>query len=69
MQGQDVTYVTERCVIKLAPGGLVVTEVAPGIDIERDILGQAEIPLTVAPDIGVMADSLFQPENFGLAIG
>lgn len=68
-QGQEITYVTERCVMTLTPDGPMITEVAPGIDIERDILGQAEIPLRLAPDIRPMADNLFRPEKFGLAIG
>ena len=65
-QGQDVTYVTERCVMKLSPEGLVVTEVAPGIDIRDDILARAEIPLTIASDVKPMAHTLFRPEKFGL---
>ena len=44
-QGQDVTYVTERCVMRLAPDGLTVTELAPGVDLERDVLAQAAIAL------------------------
>lgn len=35
---QTVLFVTERCVFSLTPEGLELTEVAPGIDIERDIL-------------------------------
>src|SRR5215207_5588670 len=38
--GQPVFYVTERCVFRRTPAGMALTEVAPGIDIERDILGQ-----------------------------
>ena len=67
-QGQDVTYVTERCVIRLAQDGLMVTEVAPGLDIKRDILDQAATPLAVAPDVKVMEDALFRPEPFGLTL-
>src|SRR3954464_491325 len=37
--GQPVFYVTERCVFRRTPAGMELTEVAPGIDIERDILG------------------------------
>ncbi|HML28333.1 MAG TPA: acyl CoA:acetate/3-ketoacid CoA transferase, partial [Hyphomicrobium sp.] len=37
-KGQPVIYVTERCVFQLTEHGLELIEVAPGIDIERDIL-------------------------------
>ena len=37
-EGKRVLYVTERCVLTLTPDGLELTEVAPGVDIERDIL-------------------------------
>jgi propionate CoA-transferase len=41
-KSQPVIYVTERCVFQLTPGGLELIEVAPGIDIERDILAHME---------------------------
>ncbi len=66
--GQDVTYVTERCVIKLRPEGLVVTEIAPGIDLRKDVLGQAKIDLRVADDLKVMDSRLFSPEPMGLKL-
>jgi len=65
-QGQDITYVTERCVMKLTPSGLVITELAPGVDLERDVLAQAKIPLAVAKDVRLMAASLFHEDRFGL---
>jgi propionate CoA-transferase len=37
-RGQEVFYVTERCVFQLRPGGLELTEVAPGIDLKKNIL-------------------------------
>jgi acyl CoA:acetate/3-ketoacid CoA transferase len=67
-QGQDVTYVTERCVMKLAPEGIVVTEVTPGIDLQRHVLEQSEFPLIVSPDLKSMEAPLFKPEPFGLTL-
>ena len=63
--GQDITYITERCVIKLENTGLVVTEVAPGIDIKRDIQDQAQCELKIADNVSVMSESLFKPEKMG----
>ncbi len=37
-KGQKILYVTERCVLELTTEGVELTEVAPGIDVERDIL-------------------------------
>ncbi|HEY8594920.1 MAG TPA: acyl CoA:acetate/3-ketoacid CoA transferase [Devosiaceae bacterium] len=68
-QGQDVTYVTERCVMKLTADGVVVTEIAPGIDFERDIAAQCAFDLRRAPDIRPMPAAIFRPEPFGLALG
>ncbi len=68
MQGQDITYVTERCVIRLLDQGLTITEIAPGIDLRRDVLNQAATPLAVASELKVMDDALFRPEPFGLTL-
>jgi acyl CoA:acetate/3-ketoacid CoA transferase len=67
-QGQDVTYVTERCVMKLAPEGIVLTEIAPGVDLQANILDQSGFPLIVSPDLKEMDRRLFQPEKMGLAL-
>ncbi|ETA50104.1 acyl CoA:acetate/3-ketoacid CoA transferase [Ponticoccus alexandrii] len=67
-QGQDVTYVTERCVIRLIEGRLTVTEVAPGLDLKRDVLDQAATELLVADDLREMDGALFRPEALGLRL-
>ncbi|MCY4405932.1 MAG: acyl CoA:acetate/3-ketoacid CoA transferase, partial [Rhodospirillaceae bacterium] len=67
-QGQDVLYVTERCVLRLGDDGPEVTEIAPGIDLERDVLARSEFPLTVADDVKPMPSGLFRPEPMGLAL-
>src|SRR5215469_15716072 len=49
-RGQRVLYVTERCVFRLAPDGLELIEVAPGIDIDRDILAHIGFsPIVIDP--------------------
>ena len=67
-RGQRVRYVTERCVIDLEPRGLVVREIAPGIDLQRDVLDQADFPLEVATDLKTMDARLFRPEPMGLRL-
>ena len=67
-QGQSILYVTERCVLELRPEGLVVTEIAPGVDLQRDILDQAAFPMAVAGDLRTMPDALFHPPKFGLTL-
>lgn len=67
-QGQEATYVTERCVIRLTPEGLMVTEIAPGLDLERDVLNQAATKLLVSPDLKEMDSALFRPELIGLDV-
>jgi acyl CoA:acetate/3-ketoacid CoA transferase len=65
-QGQDVTYVTERCVMKLTPEGIMVTEIAPGIDLNDNIIAQSEFPLIISPQLKTMDARLFQPGKMGL---
>ncbi|WP_081159021.1 acyl CoA:acetate/3-ketoacid CoA transferase [Ensifer aridi] len=67
-QGQDITYVTERCVMKLTPEGIVLTEIAPGVDVETHILDQSEFPLIVSDELKVMNAALFQEPPIGLRL-
>ena len=65
---QEVLYVTERCVIELTDDGLTVIEIAPGVDLERDVLARADVPLLVSPDLQLMSAALFRPEPMGLIL-
>jgi propionate CoA-transferase len=65
---QQVTYVTERCVLRVDLDGLVVTEIAPGIDLQRDVLDRVEFPLHVSPDLRPMDPRLFHPEPMELVL-
>ena len=58
-------YVTERCVFRLTPQGLLLAEVAPGIDIERDILAHMDFkPIVDNPR--EMDPRIFSDEPMGL---
>ncbi|MFO1352275.1 MAG: acyl CoA:acetate/3-ketoacid CoA transferase [Gammaproteobacteria bacterium] len=65
---QDVTYITERCVLKLLPAGLTVVEVAPGVELERDILRQVKIDLRVSESLRTMDARLFAPAPLALRL-
>lgn len=65
-EGRKIYYVTERCVFKLVPEGLLLTEIAPGVDLEKDILGQMGFRPLVAPDLKTMDSRIFQEQAMGL---
>jgi len=67
-QGQEVLYVTERCVMRLERKGVTVVELAPGVDLRRDVLDRAGFPLEVAEPLATIDGRLFHPEPFGLAL-
>ena len=64
--GQRVLYVTERCVFRLAgAGGLELIEIAPGIDLQHQILGLMGFVPLISPELRLMDAALFdeQPMN------
>ena len=63
--GQPVLYVTERCVLRRTAEGVELTEVAPGIDIARDILAHMGFH-PIVRDPKLMDARLFQPEPMGM---
>ena len=64
-QGQDVLYVTERCVMRLDAKGLVATEIMPGIDPARDIVAASQGRVRVAGDAAPMPLSLLADGPMG----
>lgn len=66
--GQPVMYITERAVFELSAEGLVLTEIAPGIDVEKDILGQMDFTPVVSPDLAAMDPRIFGDTLMGLTL-
>jgi len=60
LRGQDVTYITERCVLKLVDGHLTVTEIAPGIDLKNDVLDRSMVDLRVSDQLKEMDRACFE---------
>ena len=65
--GQPVLYVTERCVFELTRGGLTLTEIAPGVELERDILGRMEFRPIIG-ELREMDARLFREEAMHLRV-
>lgn len=66
-KGQKMHYVTERAVFELRPEGLVLTETAPGIDLQTQILDLMEFKPIISPDLKEMNPSLFRTDGpYGL---
>jgi len=63
---QSVLYVTERCVFVLTGEGMELIEIAPGMDVEKDILGHMDFKPTVRGTPKQMDSRIFKPEPMGL---
>ncbi len=66
MKGQPVYYITERCVFSLTQNGMELIEVAPGIDIERDILAHMAFRPVMKHKPRLMDQRIFRPAAMGL---
>jgi propionate CoA-transferase len=66
-RGQAVLYVTERAVFRLGAEGPELIEIAPGLDVERDVIAAMEFRPAVSPDLRVMDPALFADGAMGLA--
>ena len=65
-RGTRVLYLTERAVFELRDGRLTLTEIAPGIDLEREVLAQLAVPVPVASDLKTMDARIFRDVPMGL---
>jgi propionate CoA-transferase len=57
--GQSVLYITERCVLRLVDEGLELIEIAPGADLERDVLAHMDFLPQIAPAMREMDPAIF----------
>ena len=64
--GQRVLYITERCVFRLTEKGLELIEIAPGVDLDKDILAHMDFSPAIAPDLSLMPECIFRDEPMGL---
>ena len=67
--GQSVIYITERAVFELRKEGIVLTEIAPGINLESDILAHMGFLPVIADDLKLMDERIFREEPMKLKIG
>jgi propionate CoA-transferase len=64
--GQPVLYVTERCVFQLTPGGLELIEIAPGVDLETDVLAHIGFEPIIRSEPKLMDARIFAAGPMGL---
>lgn len=64
--GHEIMYVTERAVFQLTTDGLLLTEIAPGVDLQKHILDKMEFKPIISKDLKIMDPRLFREEKMGL---
>jgi propionate CoA-transferase len=62
-----VRYITERAVFDLIDGRLTLVEIAPGIDLQGDVLAQCGAPVAVSADLRLMDSAVFAAGPLALA--
>jgi propionate CoA-transferase len=64
--GKSVLYITERCVFKLTAEGLELTEIAPGVDLQKDILDKMEFRPIMHREPKLMDARIFTDEPMNI---
>ena len=64
---QTVLFITERAVFRLLNGKVTLTEIAPGVDLQKHILDKMEFKPEIAPDLKLMDMRLFREKKMGLS--
>ena len=64
--GQEVLYITERAVFQLTEKGMELIEIAPGVDLQKDILDQMEFEPIISKQLKKMDSAIFKDEVMGL---
>lgn len=65
---QEILYVTERAVFKLDDEGITLIEVAPGVDVVKDVLEQMDFKPNISDDLKLMDARIFKDEKMNLVI-
>lgn len=65
-KGQKVHFVTERAVFELRPEGPVLIEIAPGVDLERDVLSQMDFRPAISPALKTIDPAIYREGRCGL---
>ncbi|MBS1145355.1 MAG: propionate CoA-transferase [Proteobacteria bacterium] len=65
-RGKEVIYITERCVFRLTADGLELTEIAPGVDLQKDILDRMAFRPIINGTPALMDERIFRDEPMGI---
>jgi propionate CoA-transferase len=67
-RGHKVLYITERAVFEMMEQGIVLTEIAPGVDLTKDVLPHMGFKPLVSRDLKAMDERIFRDEPMGLCM-